>query len=106
MSGHAFLDRRKKGPREPLHAMDAAHVTGKRHLWLLYLVQSILEEHRSGVQIIILSLNCQMRAMGSNDRTVRPWDMTVGSCLSNGKIFASASNDQTVRLWDTKTAAL
>jgi WD40 repeat protein len=60
-----------------------------------------------------------MLASGSNDLTVRLWDVSTGECSltlqghtnwvqsvafsADGKILASGSDDQTVRLWDVST---
>jgi WD40 repeat protein len=58
-------------------------------------------------------------ASGSQDQTVRLWDVNTGQCLKtlaghtnwvssvafspDGRLLASGSNDQTVRLWDIST---
>ena len=65
------------------------------------------------------SPNGQTLASGSDDHTVRLWDVTSGQCLKilqghtngvwsvafspDGQTLASGSQDETIKLWDVQT---
>ncbi|MBW4467981.1 MAG: hypothetical protein KME07_21355 [Pegethrix bostrychoides GSE-TBD4-15B] len=79
----------------------------------------ILSGHTRGIWAVAYSLNGQMLASASDDKTVRLWDVRTGQCLNvlkghsqwvlsvafspDGQILASGSDDRTVRLWDVQT---
>ena len=81
----------------------------------------ILEGHSGWVRIVVFSPVGKLLASGSDDGTVRLWDLTTGSSLGSlqghsnwvramafspdGKHLASGSNDCTIRLWDPATGA-
>ncbi len=75
--------------------------------------------HTAWVQSLAFSPDGQILASGSNDQTIRLWNLDTGQCLKtlrghaswvqslafspNGQILASGSNDQTVKLWNVHT---
>ncbi|MCJ1464442.1 hypothetical protein MMC07_003055 [Pseudocyphellaria aurata] len=75
-----------------------------------------LKGHSSGISAVSFSPNGHLVASGSDDSTVRLWDVITGFCRStlqghfsgvsavafspNGRLLASGSFDSTVRLWD------
>ncbi|MCJ1267070.1 hypothetical protein MMC22_006955, partial [Lobaria immixta] len=77
-----------------------------------------LEGHSSQVDIVVFSPDGQLLASGSQDCTVRLWNMQTGECCSllkgyssdvnivvfspDCQLVASASCDCTVRLWDAQ----
>ena len=68
---------------------------------------------------IAISPSGQILASGSNDQTIRLWDLPTGQCLhilnehtswvrsvifsSDGQILFSSSDDRTIKLWDVTT---
>ena len=80
-----------------------------------------LEGHSRYVNTVAISSGGQLIASGSNDKTIRLWDVTTGSHKStleghsdsvvavtfspDGRLIASGSNDGTVRLWDVTTGS-
>jgi WD40 repeat protein len=77
------------------------------------------EGHSDWVWSVAFSPNGQTLASGSDDCSVRLWDITTGRCLKifeghnrgvrsvafsqNGQILASGSDDRTIRIWNVKT---
>jgi WD40 repeat protein len=77
--------------------------------------------HSSHVMSIAFSPDGKTLASGSNDKTIKLWDVTTGAQLRtleghsnpvysvafspDGKILASASGDKTIKLWDVSTGA-
>ena len=75
-----------------------------------------LRDHEKTVRSVALSSDGQHAASGSEDRTVRLWDITCGELVHtfhghsgavrsvafspDGKYLLSGSNDRTLRLWD------
>ncbi len=75
-----------------------------------------LEEHTSRVCSVAFSPNGRLLASGSNDRTVRLWEVASGQVVRtleghtwlvnsiafspDGRLLASGSHDKTVRLWE------
>ena len=76
----------------------------------------MLNGHSSDVTSVCYSPDGKTLASGSNDKTVRIWDVMSGECVHvlnghssyvfsvcyspDGKTLASGSRDQTVRIWD------
>ena len=75
--------------------------------------------HTSSVSSVMFSLNGQILASGSWDKTIRLWDVNTGRHLqtlaghtdrvysvvfsSDGRTLASGSYDKTIRLWNVQT---
>jgi WD40 repeat protein len=86
---------------------------------LLFQASKILKGHNDRVGSIVFSPDGSTLASGSDDHTVRIWDIKSEQCLeilrehtsrvwsvafsTDGQMLASGSDDQTVRLWDTTT---
>jgi len=82
-------------------------------------LQHTLRGHTEEIRQIAWSPDGRLLASGSNDQTVRLWDVATGQALhtltghtdpvgsvawsSDGRLLASSSGDQTVRLWDVTT---
>lgn len=80
---------------------------------------SVLPGHTGAVNILVLSLDGQTLVSGSNDGTVRIWDLATGgerqqlggdgdriqavAISPNGSLFASGSSESEIRLWDGNT---
>jgi WD40 repeat protein len=81
----------------------------------------VFEGHTSIVNAVAFSPDGKQQASGSNDRTIRLWDVATGTtrqtleghtnCINDvafspdSKQLVSASDGQTVRLWDAATGA-
>ncbi|MBP5975548.1 CHAT domain-containing protein [Brasilonema sp. CT11] len=90
-------------------------------LWEVANIKQIItySGHIGWVQSLAFSPDGQILASGSNDKTIRLWNIHTGQCLktlrghtncvqslafsSDGQILASGSNDQTIRLWNIQT---
>jgi WD40 repeat protein len=82
--------------------------------------RSICKGHSHWVRSIAFSPDGQKFASGSDDQTVRIWDIKSGKCIStleghsgcvrsvtfshDGKLLASGSEDGTVKIWDVDAA--
>ncbi|KAF5701324.1 NWD1 [Fusarium mundagurra] len=80
-----------------------------------------LEGHNSAIYSVTFSADSQRLASGSDDKTVKIWDVTTGACVQtleghSGQIWsvafsadsqrlASGSRYGTVKIWDATTAA-
>ncbi|MEP0777011.1 hypothetical protein NDI39_05205 [Microcoleus sp. ZQ-A2] len=80
---------------------------------------NILQGHTNGVWSVAFSRDGQRLASGSDDHTLRLWDVHEGRCLKTlqghshgvwsvtfspeGESVASGSQDETIKLWDVKT---
>ncbi|KAF3074205.1 hypothetical protein CFAM422_003493 [Trichoderma lentiforme] len=81
--------------------------------------QQTLQGHSYGVNSVAFSHNSKLLASGSNDETVKIWNITTGQCQQtlqghsscvnsvafshNSKLLASGSNDETVKIWNITT---
>ncbi|MEH2276031.1 MAG: hypothetical protein V7K40_14895 [Nostoc sp.] len=80
-----------------------------------------LQGHSSSVNSVAFSLDDKMLASGSDDKTIKLWDVKTGAQICtlqahsglvrsvafspDGKILASGSSDNTIKLWDITTGA-
>ncbi|HOY39295.1 MAG TPA: hypothetical protein PLK75_08345 [Bacteroidales bacterium] len=81
------------------------------------ITETVLSGHTDIVNTICYSPDGKLLASGSNDKTIRIWDVNSGKCIKtlrkhnlkavnsvsfspDGKFIASASNSRTVKLWD------
>ncbi|MBD2678357.1 MULTISPECIES: AAA family ATPase [Nostoc] len=78
-----------------------------------------LEGHSSSVLSVAFSPDGKTLASGSNDKTIKLWDVSTGKAIKtltghssrvysvvfspDGKTLASGSNDNTIKLWDVST---
>ncbi|EMR89727.1 putative vegetative incompatibility protein het-e-1 protein [Botrytis cinerea BcDW1] len=78
-----------------------------------------LEGHSESVNLVAFSPDGKVIASGSDDTTIRLWDVATGESLQtleghwrsvksvafspDGKMIASGSSDNTIRLWDIST---
>lgn len=81
-----------------------------------------LTEHNGKVTTIAISKDCKRLVSGSEDKTIKIWNLQTGhlvktleghigkiNCLAispDNHIIASASNDKTVKIWDLKRGTL
>ncbi len=103
--------------------LSIASIPETRHRVLRELSQAVyavteknrLEGHKASVTSISFSPNSQLIASGSEDKTVKLWDLKSGKDIKtfdkhidsityvsfspDGKVIASASKDKTVKLW-------
>lgn len=79
-------------------------------------VTKVLKGHTGKIRCVAIMPDGQRAVSGSDDRTVRVWDLMVGQCLTtlkghtgsvyglaataDGQRAVSGSADQTVRVWD------
>ncbi|KIW89805.1 uncharacterized protein Z519_09234 [Cladophialophora bantiana CBS 173.52] len=79
------------------------------------------EGHSGSVRSVVFSADGSRIASGSDDNTVRVWDVQTGACeqtleghsdtvnsvvfSADGSRIASYSDDKTVRVWDVQTGA-
>ncbi len=84
-------------------------------------LMAALKGHTSGVLSVAFSPDRRTLASGSNDQTIRLWNLTSGQAQiltghtdrvdavafsRDGRTLASGSRDETVRLWNTQTGQL
>jgi WD40 repeat protein/tRNA A-37 threonylcarbamoyl transferase component Bud32 len=86
------------------------------------LLLNTLEGHSRAVNSVAFSPGSKLLASGSDDKTIKLWDLATGTLRStfggdmtvvwtvafspDGKLLASGSSDQTIRLWDLATGTL
>ncbi|MCT7956393.1 WD40 repeat domain-containing protein [Laspinema palackyanum] len=79
-------------------------------------------EHQKAVRTVALDPNGNFLVSGSNDKTVKIWEINTGNLIKtgightgsaialaispNGELFASGSGDNTIKLWELKTGKL
>src|SRR5581483_3563807 len=87
---------------------------------LLAVLERKLKGHKDWVNSVAVSPNGKWVASGSDDETVKIWDLETGSCRAtleghtqevncvaitpDGKRILSSSTDRTIRVWDAATA--
>ncbi|EOA91948.1 hypothetical protein ACJQWK_03400 [Exserohilum turcicum] len=82
-----------------------------------------LEGHSRGINVVAFSPNGEVLASGSDDATIKLWDVGTGAALQtlkghssktsrlaftpcDSEVLASASDDKTVKLWNVGTGEL
>jgi WD40 repeat protein/GTPase SAR1 family protein/DNA-directed RNA polymerase subunit RPC12/RpoP len=86
----------------------------------LAVLERKLTGHRGWVHSVAVSPNGKWAASGSNDHTVKTWDLETGVCRAtleghtdevncvaitpDGKQILSGSNDHTIRIWDSRSS--
>lgn len=79
-------------------------------------------EHQKAVRTLAIDPNGNFLVSGSNDKTVKIWEINTGNLIKtgightgsaialaispNGELFASGSGDNTIKLWELKTGQL
>ncbi|MFW6358566.1 MAG: WD40 repeat domain-containing protein [Chroococcales cyanobacterium] len=91
-----------------------------------YIFVQSLDGHNQSVKTVSCSPNNQKIASGSNDKTIKIWDIETGESQTlighretdwfgdvnsvafspNGKILASGSQDKTIKLWELDTGKI
>ncbi|KAJ9527086.1 hypothetical protein QJQ45_025204 [Haematococcus lacustris] len=100
-----------------LPSQPVATLLTKEDSWTACL--TVLTGHKSTVNSV--ATDGMVIASGSNDNTVRVWDMATGSCTHtleghtswimsvtlspDGKVLVSGSRDNTIRVWDMATGS-
>ncbi len=83
---------------------------------------TVFEGHKDGVNSVAFSPDGNILASGSDDETIRLWNVNTGELLNifeghesrvnsiafspDGNILASGSDDETIRLWNVNTGEL
>jgi WD40 repeat protein len=113
-------------------ARTRASAVAVRGVWLRLLTPTLaraggpltrtLQGHSDRVNCVAVSADGRLACSGSDDRTVRVWDLETGELLrtleghawkvnavamsADGRLVCSASEDRTVKLWDLETGEL
>lgn len=114
------------------HYLAAGHSRGEIHLWQVneprssseqipmrteqkFQLVGTLKGHQHWVHVVDFSPDSQQIASGSQDETIKIWELETKTCMSlpsqggrvwsvawnpNGKILASGCEDATIKLWD------
>ncbi|KZP24326.1 hypothetical protein FIBSPDRAFT_1012222, partial [Athelia psychrophila] len=86
-------------------------------------LQQVFNGHTDWVKSVVFSPDGQRIASGSDDQTIRIWDVTMGALIAgpfeghtgwvnsvafspDGQRIASGSRDNTIRIWDATTGTL
>jgi WD40 repeat protein len=100
----------------------AGDVNGDVSVWHVQNNQHFLscKGHTTGVRSVVFSPNSQILVSGSDDHTIRFWELSTGKCFRvlyskdssrvlsiafspDGETLASGKNDRTIELWEVKT---